>query len=104
MLVDLNCDLGEGTGTDADVLPLVTTANVACGFHAGDPTTARATIALAAGQGVRVGAHPSFPDREDFGRREMDRTEQQVYDDCVYQIGAIAGVAKACGVPLSHVK
>jgi 5-oxoprolinase (ATP-hydrolysing) subunit A len=104
MLIDLNCDLGEGAGTDADVIPLITTANIACGFHAGDPATARATIELAAKHGVRVGAHPSFPDREDFGRREMDRTKQEVYDDCVYQIGAIAAIAKACGVALSHVK
>jgi 5-oxoprolinase (ATP-hydrolysing) subunit A len=104
MLIDLNCDLGEGAGTDADVIPLITTANVACGFHAGDPATAHATIALAARHGVRVGAHPSFPDREDFGRREMDRSEQHVYDDCVYQIGALAGMAKASGVALSHVK
>src|SRR5438270_4853638 len=104
MLIDLNCDVGEGVGTDADVIPLIATANVACGFHAGDPATAFATIALAAKHGVRVGAHPSFPDREDFGRREMDRTEQQVYEDCVYQIGAIAAIAKASGVGLSHVK
>jgi UPF0271 protein len=104
MLIDLNCDLGEGVGSDADVIPLITTANVACGFHAGDPATAFATIALAARHGVRVGAHPGFPDREDFGRREMDRGEQQVYEDCVYQIGAIAAIAKANGVALSHVK
>jgi UPF0271 protein len=104
MLIDLNCDLGEGAGTDADVLPLITTANVACGFHAGDPATAYATIALAKKHGVRVGAHPSFPDREDFGRREMDRTEQQIFEDCVYQIGALAAIAKACGTSLTHVK
>src|SRR5947209_3212996 len=104
MLIDLNCDLGEGAGSDADVIPLVTTANVACGFHASDPATAFATIALAAKHTVRVGAHPSFPDREDFGRREMDRSEQQVYEDCVYQIGAVAAIAKANGVELSHVK
>ncbi|HEY1379342.1 MAG TPA: 5-oxoprolinase subunit PxpA [Gemmataceae bacterium] len=104
MLIDLNCDLGEGAGSDADVLPLITTANVACGFHAGDPATAFATVALAAKHGVRVGAHPSFPDRADFGRREMDRSEQQVYEDCVYQIGALAGIAHACGTSLSHVK
>src|SRR5436305_248208 len=102
MLIDLNCDLGEGTGSDADVLPLITTANVACGFHAGDPATAHATIALAAKDGVRVGAHPSFPDRADFGRREMERTEQQLYEDCVYQIAAIAGIAIACRVSLTH--
>src|SRR5580704_13247889 len=104
MLIDLNCDLGEGAGTDAEVLPLITTANVACGFHAGDPATAYATILLAAKHRIQVGAHPSFPDREDFGRREMDRNEQQVYEDCVYQIGALAGMAKANGATLSHVK
>jgi UPF0271 protein len=104
MDIDLNCDLGEGAGTDADVLPLVTTANVACGFHAGDPATAFATVVAAAKLGVHVGAHPSFPDREHFGRRDLDRSEQQVYEDLVYQIGALAGIAKACGVALSHVK
>src|SRR5438874_7842498 len=104
MLIDLNCDLGEGAGSDADVLPLITTANVACGFHAGDAATAFATVANAAKFGVRVGAHPGFPDREEFGRRELDRSEQQVYEDCVYQIGALAGIARACGTALSHVK
>jgi 5-oxoprolinase (ATP-hydrolysing) subunit A len=104
MLIDLNCDLGEGAGTDAEVLPLITTANVACGFHAGDPAMAYATIQLAAKHSVRMGAHPSFPDREDFGRREMDRSEQQVHEDCVYQIGALVGIAKANRIALSHVK
>src|SRR5437660_9650813 len=104
MLIDLNCDLGEGAGGDPDVIPLITTANVACGFHAGDPATAFATVALAARHGVRVGAHPGFPDRANFGRTEMQRTEQQVYEDCVYQIGALAGIARACGTTLSHVK
>src|SRR3954447_23815825 len=97
LTIDLNCDLGEGCGADADVLPLITTANVACGFHAGNPATAFTTVKLAAKLGVRVGAHPSFPDREHFGRRELDRSETDVYRDCVYQIGALAGVARACG-------
>jgi UPF0271 protein len=104
MQIDLNCDLGEGAGGDADVIPLITTANVACGFHAGDAATSFATIALAAQHDVRVGAHPSFPDRADFGRQEMERSEQQVYEDCIYQIGAIAAIAKASGVSLTHVK
>jgi UPF0271 protein len=104
MLIDLNCDLGEGAGTDADVIPLITTANVACFYHAGDPGTAYATLELAAKHGVRAGAHPSFPDREDFGRREMDRTEEQVLNDCVYQIGALSGIARECGITLGHVK
>jgi UPF0271 protein len=104
MLIDLNCDLGEGAGSDADVLPLITTANVACGFHAGDPATAFATVAAAKTHGVRVGAHPGFPDRANFGRTEMARSEPQIYEDCVYQIGALAGIAKAFGLSLSHVK
>src|SRR5262245_56986209 len=104
MLIDLNCDLGEGAGTDLDVLPLITTANVACGFHAGDPATAFATVEAAKAHGVRVGAHPSFPDRTNFGRREMDRSDSDIFRDCVYQIGALAGVARACGLSLSHVK
>lgn len=104
MLIDLNCDLGEGAGADAELLLLVTTASVACGFHAGDPQTAFATIRAAAKNGVRVGAHPSFPDRENFGRTEMEHDEQQVYEDCIYQIGAIAAIAKACGASLGHVK
>ncbi len=104
MLVDLNSDLGEGCDTDAALLPLVTTANVACGFHAGDPATAFATVAAAVRLGVRVGAHPSFPDRANFGRRELDRSEREVFEDLVFQIGSLAGVARACGTSLSHVK
>src|ERR1700736_154937 len=103
--VDLNCDLGEGCPFDAELMPLITSANVACGFHAGDPSTARAALAAAARHGVQVGAHPArhaarvaphpaFPDREGFGRREMARSEGQVFDDCVYQIGALIGLAK----------
>jgi UPF0271 protein len=104
MEIDLNCDLGEGCGHDAELMELVTTANVACGFHAGDPTTALTALRQAAEHGVQVGAHPSFPDRENFGRLEMARTEEQVYSDCVYQIGALAGLAQAAGFKLRHVK
>jgi len=104
MEIDLNCDLGEGCALDAELIPLVTSVNVACGFHAGDPTTASAAIALAAKHGVQVGAHPSFPDREHFGRLEMDRPEPRVYEDCLYQVGALSGLARAAGVELGHVK
>jgi UPF0271 protein len=104
MEIDLNCDLGEGCPHDAELMPLITTANVACGFHAGDPATAHATLLAAARQGVQVGAHPSFPDREQFGRRELVRTEEQIFEECVYQIGALAGLARSVGVPLHHVK
>jgi UPF0271 protein len=85
-------------------MPLITSANVACGFHAGDPGTAATSLRLAKQHGVQVGAHPGFPDREHFGRRELARTEQQVFDDCVYQIGALAGLARAVGLELRYVK
>ena len=104
MFIDLNCDLGEGGVNDADLLSLITTANVACGFHAGDAETAHLTIAAAAASGVRVGAHPSFPDRENFGRRNMTRSDRRVYEDCVYQIGALAGLAASCDTRLTHIK
>jgi 5-oxoprolinase (ATP-hydrolysing) subunit A len=102
--IDLNCDLGEGCPHDAELMPLITSANVACGFHAGDPATAHITLMLAARHGVGVGAHPGFADREHFGRRELPRTESQIFEECVYQIGALAGLARAAGAPLRYVK
>jgi UPF0271 protein len=104
MEIDLNCDLGEGCPSNDELLGLVTSANIACGGHAGDPATAFATLSLAARYGVRAGAHPGFFDRENFGRRELERTEQQVFEDCVYQVGALAGLARAVGRPLTHLK
>lgn len=104
MEIDLNCDLGEGSPHDAELMPLITSANIACGFHAGDPATAFATLSLAGRHGVRAGAHPGFPDREGFGRLEMRRTRQQVFEDVVYQVGALAGLARAVGIPISYVK
>jgi UPF0271 protein len=104
MEIDLNCDLGEGCPHDAELMPLITSANIACGFHAGDPGTARAALEAAARHGVQVGAHPGFPDREHFGRQELVRTGQQIFDDCVYQIGALAGLARAAGLSLRYVK
>jgi UPF0271 protein len=100
----LNADLGEGCGSDAELMPLITSANVACGFHAGDAATAFSTLQLAAKHGVRVGAHPGFPDREHFGRRELVRSEQQVFEDSVYQIGALLGLARAAAVAVSYIK
>src|SRR5262245_5842649 len=99
MDIDLNCDLGEGCEYDLELMPLITSANIACGFHAGDPATSHATLQAAAKYGVEVGAHPGFPDREHFGRRELEHSEQQVFEDCVYQIGALQGLAKAVGAP-----
>ncbi|HWG47141.1 MAG TPA: 5-oxoprolinase subunit PxpA [Gemmataceae bacterium] len=104
MEIDLNCDLGEGCPHDAELMPLITSANIACGFHAGDAATAHATLMLAARHGVQVGAHPGFADREHFGRLELPQTEPQIFAECVYQIGALAGLARTVGVSLRYVK
>src|SRR5262249_32431811 len=104
MEIDLNCDLGEGCSHDAELMPLITSANVACGWHAGDAATAHAALRAAARHGVQVGAHPGFPDREGFGRRELPRSEEQIFEDCVHQIGALGGLARAVGLPLRYVK
>src|SRR5437016_1921160 len=104
MDLDLNCDLGEGCAFDAALIPLVTSVNIACGFHAGDPAMAYAALRAAVRHGVQAGAHPSFPDREHFGRKEMTRTEQQIFEDCVYQVGALASLAQAAGCGLTHLK
>ena len=107
--IDLNCDMGEGFGAwtmgdDAALLDHVTSANIACGFHAGDPGTIHRTVKLALEKGVAVGAHPSLPDLQGFGRRTMNVSAQEAYDLLVYQVGALAGFATACGGKLSHVK
>jgi UPF0271 protein len=104
MEIDLNCDLGEGCPYDAELMPLITSANIACGFHAGDPATAYAALAAAARHSVQAGAHPGFPDREHFGRRELARTEQQIFEDCLFQVGALSGLAKTVGRPLRYLK
>jgi UPF0271 protein len=107
--VDLNCDMGESfgawsTGADAEVLEHVTSANIACGFHAGDPAVMHRSVAAALGRGVAVGAHPSLPDLQGFGRRVMGITPDEAYDLVLYQIGALAGFCRALGGRLSHVK
>jgi UPF0271 protein len=104
MDIDLNCDLGEGCAFDAELLPLITSANVACGFHAGDAPTAAGTLTLAARHQVHAGAHPGFPDREHFGRRELVRSEQHIYEDCVYQVGALIALGRAAGCPIRYFK
>jgi|SRR5579883_2094280 len=104
MEIDLNADLGEGAGTDAELMPLLTSANVSCGFHAGDPDGVRETLALAAARGVAVGAHPGYPDREHFGRRDHDLTDRQLGTLLFYQLGALQGLARAAGVPVRYVK
>ena len=107
--IDLNCDMGESfgpwqMGNDRAVLEHVSSANVACGFHAGDPRTMRATVEAAIAKGVAVGAHPGFPDLQGFGRRPMTLTRDEAYDSVLYQIGALAGFARAAGGRLAHVK
>jgi 5-oxoprolinase (ATP-hydrolysing) subunit A len=102
--VDLNCDLAEGASEDGAVLPHVSSANVACGVHAGGPTLMRETVAAAARAGVAVGAHPGFADKEGFGRRAVDLPPDQVFDLVLYQVGALALFARAAGVRLQHVK
>ena len=102
--IDLNADLGEGCGDDAALLGIVTSANIACGEHAGDETAMRETIGIALSNGVAIGAHPSFPDRENFGRVEMERTAQEIYSDVRSQIDTLAGIAREEGATLHHVK
>jgi UPF0271 protein len=103
-VIDLNCDMGEEAGSDELIMPLLSSASVACGFHAGDPDTIRATIRLARRHGVAVGAHPSYPDRAGFGRRPMARTPAEVQEDVTAQVLAVLTACRAEGVPLVHVK
>lgn len=102
--MDLNADLGEGSPHEAQVMPVVTSANVACGGHAGDEATMRASVRLAAAHGVRVGAHPGFPDREGFGRRALPCTPDEVTAFVTAQVRALQAVAAAEGVTVAHVK
>lgn len=109
MQVDINCDMGESfgayhIGADAEVMPYITSANIACGFHGGDPAVMRATVAAARDGGVAVGAHPGFADLVGFGRRAMQVTPQEAHDLVVYQVGALLGFTRAAGTELRHVK
>src|SRR5262245_1342854 len=109
MQIDLNADVGESfgaytIGADAELIPTITSANVACGFHGGDPAVMRRTVRLARDAGVSVGAHPGFQDLAGFGRREMRVTPREAEDLVLYQIGALAGIARSEGVSLRHVK
>jgi len=107
--IDLNCDMGESygawkMGADEAIMPLITSANIAAGFHAGDPGTIRKTVKNAVEHGVAVGAHPSLPDLPGFGRRVMQVSPQEVYDLILYQAGAVEAFARAAGGRLHHVK
>jgi UPF0271 protein len=107
--IDMNSDVGESFGNytlglDAEVIPLISSANIACGFHAGDPTVMKRTIAIAKKNGVALGAHPGYPDLIGFGRRAMDASLEEINDYITYQIGALQAFATAQGVKLQHVK
>lgn len=109
MVIDLNCDLGESfgryeLGEDETVMDSITSANVACGLHAGDPLVIDRTVRLAVSKGVRVGAHPGYPDLQGFGRRVMDLTPEEAEAFTLYQVAALAGIARANGTELAHVK
>lgn len=107
--IDLNSDVGESFGAykiglDEEVIPLISSANIACGFHAGDPTVMKRTIALAKEHGVALGAHPGFPDLLGFGRRNIDATLEEIRDYITYQIGALQAFATSQEMKLQHVK
>ena len=104
MAIDINCDMGEGIGNDEELMPYITSASIACGYHAGDEQTMRDTVLLAKKYGVAVGAHPSYNDREHFGRIEMECTPEEVYGLVVHQVKALELIASECGVALHHVK
>ncbi|MGI8314800.1 LamB/YcsF family protein [Halobacillus mangrovi] len=108
-IVDLNCDMGESFGSykigrDEEILKYVTSANIACGFHAGDPSTMKRTVNMAIENNVGIGAHPGLQDLVGFGRRPMDISPEEAYDLVIYQIGALEGFVKAEGGALQHVK
>ncbi len=107
--IDLNADLGERydtwrPGQDAALLEVVTTAHIACGFHSGGPEVMMETVRHAAARGVAIGAHPSYPDREGFGRRAMTRSSEEIRADVLYQVGALDGIARAAGARVRSVK
>ncbi len=109
MVIDLNCDMGEGfgayaLGADEALMPLVTSANIACGYHAGDPMVMDRTVRLALRHGVSIGAHPGFPDLMGFGRRAMHLRPEEIENYVLYQVGALAAFARSVGAELTHVK
>jgi UPF0271 protein len=109
MTIDINSDLGESygiykIGSDEAIMPFISSANIACGFHAGDPQTILKTVLLAIKNNVAIGAHPGYPDLEGFGRRPMKLNHEEVRASILYQVGAIKSIAETCGGKLQHVK
>ncbi|HYM94189.1 MAG TPA: 5-oxoprolinase subunit PxpA, partial [Chitinophagaceae bacterium] len=104
LTVDLNCDMGEGIGNDADIMPFISSANIPCGYHAGDEETMKQTIELCLKHNVAIGAHPSFLDRENFGRNEQNLEPAKIYELVLKQISVLDKISKANGATLHHVK
>lgn len=109
LTIDLNADLGESfgnytIGNDDKIIPLISSANVACGFHASDPKVMLETVKLIKESGAGLGAHPGFPDKEGFGRRYMDCTDEEIYSMVLYQLSALDGISRTVGVEMNHVK
>jgi UPF0271 protein len=109
MHIDINCDLGEGCGpddisSDEAVMPFITSANIACGFHAGDPLTIEKSVKSAIRHGVGIGAHPGYPDREGFGRRPVRMSHEELRALILYQVSAVKGITEAAGGKMRHVK
>lgn len=104
MHIDLNCDIGEGMTTDAHIIPFISSANIACGFHAGNEDTIRQTIELCLQYNVAIGAHPSWPDKENFGRKEMHLPEQELFNCITEQLYIITRIASAYNTKMHHVK
>lgn len=107
--IDLNCDLGESFGAytigmDAKVIPLISSCNIACGFHASDPVVMKRTVQMASQAGIGIGAHPGFPDLMGFGRRNMNVSPEEAAAYITYQLGALYGFARSAGVKIAHVK
>ena len=102
--MDINSDMGEGMSNDAELLHYISSTNIACGWHAGDPATMKQLVEQAIQKNVLIGAHPGFPDLEGFGRREMEISEEDAYNYVIYQAGALQGFANAAGTKLHHVK
>ncbi len=109
MRVDINCDMGESFGAyrigdDEKIMPFISSANIACGWHAGDPMVMAKTVRLAAGHGTAIGAHPGYPDLLGYGRRNIETFPGEIRNYIIYQIGALSGFARECGMKLQHVK
>jgi 5-oxoprolinase (ATP-hydrolysing) subunit A len=103
-MIDLNCDMGEGCGNDAELMSYVSSTNIACGFHAGDTALMRKTVELAINKGVAIGGHPSFRDSANFGRKEMKISREEIFDIVFYQILNLKGICEDFGTKLHHVK